>query len=252
MSDYKHNWDYHAKDNPYYIVATHDHYRGNKINSDSRLEFFQTGEDLIQNVWDEVRSRLVPNFSPNSAVDFGCGVGRLVVPLAKRCREVVGIDISPRMLDEARVNISEAGLRNVTVTLTDEFFRERHSKVDYIQSFIALQHVPPMAGEKIVRDLIGLLNDGGVGALHFTYTNSEAGSAFRRYKFYRDYPIINWLKNTALLRKSEPVLPIFEYDINRVLQILQDLGCHQCFVRFTSHGLNGVVFFFTKVREGSW
>ncbi|WP_426955074.1 class I SAM-dependent DNA methyltransferase [Muricoccus radiodurans] len=35
-------------------------------------------------------------------LDLGCGIGRIAAALAPRCRSVLGLDVSPRMVEEAR------------------------------------------------------------------------------------------------------------------------------------------------------
>jgi flavin reductase (DIM6/NTAB) family NADH-FMN oxidoreductase RutF/ubiquinone/menaquinone biosynthesis C-methylase UbiE len=47
-------------------------------------------------------------------LDLGCGAGRVTRDLAPRCREVVGVDSSPAMLERARERAAEFGLANVT------------------------------------------------------------------------------------------------------------------------------------------
>ena len=49
------------------------------------------------------------------ALDFGCGVGRLVLPLARRYRTVVGIDISDAYIAEAVRNRDKHGLTNISL-----------------------------------------------------------------------------------------------------------------------------------------
>lgn len=59
-------------------------------------------------------------FGPDSRVlDVGCGTGRYALAFARRCREVVGIDLSPAMLDIAEEKASEARVRNATFKLGD-------------------------------------------------------------------------------------------------------------------------------------
>ena len=50
-------------------------------------------------------------------LEIGCGIGRFLVPLASRLRSVVGLDVSPGMVDAARRRT--AALANVEVRLTD-------------------------------------------------------------------------------------------------------------------------------------
>lgn len=45
---------------------------------------------------------LVMTFSPASALDAGCGTGRVAAELARRGVDVVGVDVDPSMLAEAR------------------------------------------------------------------------------------------------------------------------------------------------------
>jgi ubiquinone/menaquinone biosynthesis C-methylase UbiE len=47
------------------------------------------------------------------ALDVGCGAGALAVALAQVCREVVGVDLTPAMLDQARALQAAKGVGNV-------------------------------------------------------------------------------------------------------------------------------------------
>lgn len=53
----------------------------------------------------------------DTLLDIGTGRGRWAVAASPYCRKVIGIDISRRMLEDARSNIASAGVENV------EFFR---------------------------------------------------------------------------------------------------------------------------------
>jgi cyclopropane fatty-acyl-phospholipid synthase-like methyltransferase len=50
------------------------------------------------------------------ALEIGCGIGRLMVPLCSRLRSVVGTDVSPRMIAAAERRLE--GLRNASVHVT--------------------------------------------------------------------------------------------------------------------------------------
>lgn len=54
---------------------------------------------------------------PNSEVlDLGCGIGRVAAALAPRCAAVLGLDVSPRMVEEARRR--HAGPSNLRFAVT--------------------------------------------------------------------------------------------------------------------------------------
>ncbi|HWI65795.1 MAG TPA: class I SAM-dependent methyltransferase [Symbiobacteriaceae bacterium] len=48
-------------------------------------------------------------------IDVGCGTGFLLLGAARRASQVVGVDVTPAMLAEARRRADEAGLTNVTL-----------------------------------------------------------------------------------------------------------------------------------------
>jgi ubiquinone/menaquinone biosynthesis C-methylase UbiE len=50
-------------------------------------------------------------------LDIGTGRGRWAVAASQHCKKVIGIDISKRMLEDARMNVASAGAENV------EFYR---------------------------------------------------------------------------------------------------------------------------------
>ncbi len=52
-----------------------------------------------------------------SVLELGCGGGELLVPLARRCARVTGVDVSERMLDHARKRTQD--LPNVRLALHD-------------------------------------------------------------------------------------------------------------------------------------
>lgn len=47
-------------------------------------------------------------------LDLGCGTGQLAIPLSTRFQEVVGVDVSHEMLEEARHQAAQAGADNIT------------------------------------------------------------------------------------------------------------------------------------------
>ncbi len=56
---------------------------------------------------------LLGNIENKTVLDLGCGRGENVVPLAERGANVIGIDISPHLIENARRRIEETGIRVV-------------------------------------------------------------------------------------------------------------------------------------------
>ena len=80
------NWEYYGKKSPYYGVLTHDDYRTENLSGDTVDNFFKSGDEYINYVANTIHHHISKEFSPKKVLDFGCGVGRLLIPLAKKIR----------------------------------------------------------------------------------------------------------------------------------------------------------------------
>ena len=137
---------------------------------DNRLDYGEPDEKAF---WDDgaaaldgLLSALDLRVEPtDSALDIGCGVGRLTRVLAERARDVRGIDVSPRMLDLAREY--NAGLKNVTWIEGDgaSLAGIDSDSVDACVSHVVFQHIPdPEITLGYVREIGRVLRPGGWAA----------------------------------------------------------------------------------------
>jgi SAM-dependent methyltransferase len=65
-----------------------------------------------------------------SVLELGCGTGRVLVPLAGKCRDIVGVDYSQDMIDRCREKIG--GLENASAQVGDITQLALSSKFDLI------------------------------------------------------------------------------------------------------------------------
>ncbi len=95
-------------------------------------------------------------------LEIGCGVGRLLVPLAGRVAVVHGVDISPVMIEKSKTYA--AGSPNVRTELTDGAFAFLpNACLDFVFSFIVFQHIPDRAPiRRYVEEAARVLKPGGV------------------------------------------------------------------------------------------
>ncbi len=93
-----------------------------------------------------------------NALDVGCGMGAVARRLAVRSHHVVGIDISPRMIEQARIRSSAYSNIEYHVAEALEFL-DANDSYDCVTSMAFLHHVDL---EPTVQRMAGVLRPGGV------------------------------------------------------------------------------------------
>jgi SAM-dependent methyltransferase len=236
-------WEEWGRRDPYFGVITNPKFRRNGLDEDAKREFFRDGETFVNYLLAAIQRNIDPQFSPKRILDFGCGVGRLLVPFARMAKEVVGLDVSPSMLEEARRNCEERHLHNVSLLPSDDDLAALSGTFDLIQSFIVFQHIPVQRGRAIFCKLLQHLGPGGVGAIHLTYSKTRFAST------YGVAPPT--LPSSATMPLSVPIdadpeMQMNPYNMNEILFLLQCHGVQRTYVEFSDHGGElGVFLFFT-------
>jgi len=106
-------WEAFAAREPYFAVLTAPKYLRANLTAESEREFFAGGEEYVGWMPDLIEHRLVPEFAPMSTLEFGCGVGRLAIPFARRPGRVTAVDRSPTMLATARREAQRQGKSSI-------------------------------------------------------------------------------------------------------------------------------------------
>lgn len=209
-------WKRFGEVDPYFGVVTHSQYHSQTLTDHVRNEFFRSGERHVRILMKTLRE-INPGFSPTRAIDFGCGVGRLTLPLAREAASVLGVDVSPGMLSEAQKNATERGVSNV------KFARQVSGRFDLVHSFIVLQHIPPRRGLPIVRDLVSRVERGGMIVLQVTYYASVWRKL--RTRVERVDPIIKRAHNLVIGRAlNYPAITMYCYSVPSILDSFRNAG----------------------------
>jgi SAM-dependent methyltransferase len=250
MSGERGRWESLARD-PYFAVVNKERYRDAGSREDARRDFFESGESDVAATF-EVLASLAGARTFRHALDYGCGVGRLTIPLSSRCERVTGADISEAMLAEARRNATEMGADNTCFVRSDQLFAgEGAGRFDLIHSYIVFQHIAPRVGLEITRNLLGRLEPGGFGALHYTFARMAPLGRRMVNRLRRWIPPINAAVNLVQRQPAfQPFIPMNNYQLPALLAQLAEHGAERLLGRFTDHdGHLGVMLFFEKGRE---
>jgi SAM-dependent methyltransferase len=240
-------WERFGAIDPYFGVITDPRFHRNNLSPAIRSEFFESGRAHVDHVMEVVRRHVRGNFAPQRVLEFGCGVGRLAIPFARSSREVVGVDVSPSMLEEAARNCEALGAPSVKLVRGDDRLTAVEGEFDLVHSFIVFQHIPVARGMAILERLLERLAPGGVGALHFTY-GFRRRSATLRLLVKAWVPGSNYLINLLQRRPlGTPVMQMNPYDMNAILARLSSHGIDVTHIEHTDHGgALGAFLFFTR------
>ncbi len=125
-------------------------------------EFLRSGFDEIQMIMGDAR-RLGRPRSYETALDFGCGVGRLSRHLADHFKHVEGVDISERMVQlgrEIHQNIPNLTFR---VNSDPDLRSFPDASFDMVCSIIVLQHLPGLQViERYISEFVRVLRPDGL------------------------------------------------------------------------------------------
>ncbi len=245
-------WDEFVSREPYFAILTQPRFLRANFDQAAQAEFFQSGEGYVAELLPFLATRVAPRFQPANVLEYGCGVGRLAIPFARRAARVTGVDISPSMLQIARRHAEREDARNVDFVGCEDFETDPR-RFDLVNCFLVLQRMRPAAGLALLAKLASRVAEGGIGVFHLPY-RAHVPPLVRLTRMARRFPGINAAMNLARHKPaSMPFLEAHAYDLNDVFAVLQEGGFETPIVSFLRHGdLDGlVIHVFRRHRPGT-
>ena len=226
LRDTDHDWQVLAEERPYWGVLSAAEYDGKTIPPEARKQFFRSGEVLISNIFGFIHQHINEGFRPERSLDFGCGVGRLLLPIARLSGTAVGVDVAPGMLNLAAENAAAAGIANVTFAIGDDNLANIEGSFDFVNSYIVIQHIPPERGYRLLEKLFEKIRVGGVGSIQLTYAKARrflAHEAITARYYRRDgRALIDLVQNTNREAPSGSIV-MYDYDLNELFAMITDM-----------------------------
>lgn len=233
------DWHIIGQSNPYYGVITDDRFKSDVITEQAKEEFYEGGLSEIEGHLHAMRQHF-GTFAPASALDFGCGVGRLTRGLATFIGDVVGVDVSTGMLGEAR-RFTKPGLIFADV-IPDRSF-------DWLVSIIVFQHIVPERGYALLRQLLGSLALGGGVTLQFViYRDQRHSSVDGGRLLAHGMSVAGAIANAQKNQAGD--MSMFDYDLAVIVALLFQAGVSELRMKHTNHGgFHGVLIYGRKAAD---
>jgi SAM-dependent methyltransferase len=156
--DLKQAWDDLALEDPLWAVLTRAGKSGRRWDVD---DFFNTGTREIAGVMGRMRT-LDIDIPRRTALDFGCGVGRIAQALCRYFDRVAGVDISPEMVRIAETLNRRGRVCSYRCNHAPNLELFDDGEFDFVYSSITLQHMSPELGRCYLGEFLRLLSPNGM------------------------------------------------------------------------------------------
>jgi len=207
-------WDRQAHTDPMWAILTDPAKAGGLWDRDA---FFATGTHEIGIFMNRAQAWGAPA-SRRTALDFGCGIGRLTQALAEHFDHVSGVDISARMIELAREHNRQGARCEYLCNPVSNLGEFENGSIDMIYSWITLQHMRPRYARRYIEEFLRVLAPGGL--LVFQYPSKPISLRVRVARWtarcFRPRPMyMNGMNR-------EEVVALLVRGGGRILEIQQD------------------------------
>jgi SAM-dependent methyltransferase len=154
-------WTRLGAERPHWSVLTHESYEPRNI-ADNEDTFFESGRDapaLVEAFFCRNGQRLDRGLT---CLEFGSGVARLTIHLARLFQRIIAVDVSRPHQDLAASYLAAHGASNVSlVTVSRLEDLANLPPFHVLFSWLVFQHNPPPLSARMLRALLEQLQDGG-------------------------------------------------------------------------------------------
>ena len=212
------NWDRFGRDDPYWAILTDPNLKGNKWDEDA---FFETGRKRIDKQVKQLK-QIKSNFKFHSALDFGCGAGRLTQGLANHFTCVSGVDIAPSMIQLANEKNKKD---NCTYFLNqkNDLSLFKNEAFDFVFSIITLQHMQPKYAKNYILEFIRILKPEGIIKFQIP-SKPDMGTLLYQSPLKRMRRKINSFLKPNSDKNVDPIMEMYWIPIQELVTFLTNNG----------------------------
>lgn len=110
-----------------------------------KAETFDSPKNIfLANLVCQAAEKQIDLLSDKEILDFGGGTGLLALPLAKQAKSVTLVDISEKMLEQARLKVEQQAIKNIQFLEQDLPKNPLEKEFDYLAVSRVLHHMPDL------------------------------------------------------------------------------------------------------------
>jgi len=146
----KRDWDQRAHHHARFWIDTQ--------NYQTEEMFAQSGQRTAQALLEALNGLHQPSWK---VLDIGCGIGRVLKPLAKHFDALVGVDVSSAMIAQSKVWLSEYPHITTFETSGGDLREFEQNAFNLVYSYVAFQHMPRPVIEQYLGEINRVLTPDG-------------------------------------------------------------------------------------------
>jgi SAM-dependent methyltransferase len=158
LEELKKHWHEFGKTDPLWAILAEPDKKNNRWDM---VEFFRRGETDVAAILKYIEE-LPFTLKRGSALDFGCGVGRLTQALCDRFDYCCGVDIARSMIRLGRKLNRHGRKCRYVLNERNDLKSFRTGTFDFVCSLITLQHMKPEYSKGYIIELLRVLAPGGI------------------------------------------------------------------------------------------
>ena len=152
------SWEGLGRTDPLFGILSDPAKWGGKWDAD---EFFASGRAHVEKLLRSLNDARA-SFKRDTCLDFGCGVGRLTVPLSGSFNRTIGVDIARSMIDRARRYHATSTQCEFLVNRGLDLRQFPDATFDFVHSCLVLQHIPPDISMRYITEFFRVCKPGGL------------------------------------------------------------------------------------------
>lgn len=152
------NWEAIGEADAFFGVLSNPTKHGGQWDTD---EFFASGSAHVQKLIRTLQETGA-SFDGGVCLDFGCGVGRLTLPLATFFDRTVGVDVARSMITRANTFLRPEDRCEFVVNKYPDLRQFKAATFDMVHSCLVLQHIPPEVSLGYIAEFFRVSKPGGI------------------------------------------------------------------------------------------
>jgi len=152
------NWHKYGQTDPLWSIVSMPDKEGNKWTTE---EFFQTGVNEVEKLMAFLKTAGL-KLPSGSALDFGCGIGRVTQPLCEHFETCHGVDIAPSMIDLANQYNRYGNRCHYHLNERADLQLFADNSINFIYCVITLQNMAPRYSRVYLQEFMRILAPEGL------------------------------------------------------------------------------------------